>query len=125
MFVHRSGDPPDCLRCLTLRLVPRIPSINRQIMLPFTERLFDTLPALHRTQPLPPTLPHLLKVITLTFLRNSGPALEVIEDPETISPGSDHNVDQAKLFAEKEGTFWVHLTREFFKVVQELGLPVL
>jgi len=94
-------------------------------MLPLTQRLLATFPALHRTQPLSPALPDLLKFATLTLLRNPRPALKMIKHPETISPGSDHDINQAELLAEEEGTFWIHLTRELFEVVEELGLPVL
>lgn len=93
-------------------------------MLPLAQRLFDTLPALHRAQPLSPALPYILEVTSLALLRYPGPTFEVIEDPETVGPRSNHDVNQAEFFSEEEGALWVHLTCEFFEVVEELGLPV-
>ena len=49
----------------------------------------------------------------------------MIEDPEAVGPRSDYDVNQAELFAEEEGAFGVHFTRELFEVVEELGLLLL
>lgn len=93
-------------------------------MLTLTHRLLDTLPALYGFQPLPPTLPHLLKVSALTLFWNARSTLEVIKHPEPLGPGSKHNVNHSEFFAQEERAFRVHLAREFFEVVEKLGLLV-
>ena len=91
-------------------------------MLPLTQSLLDTPPTLHSAQPLPPPLPNLLKIPTLTFPRDPRPAFEVIKHPEPVSPGRKHDIDQGKVLAEEERPFRIHLAGEFLEVVEELGL---
>lgn len=91
-------------------------------MLSLTQCLLDTPPFLHSTQPLPPSLPNLLKVPTLSLLRNARAAFEVVKHPESVSPRSKHNIDQCKVLSKEERTFRIHLAGEFFEMIEKLNL---
>jgi hypothetical protein len=110
---------PSCLRYTTPRTnrfsrftlgsVLRVALINRQVVLALTQRLLHTLPILHLLEPLSPSLPHLVVVTTFALFRQSRSALEVIENPQSIGPWRDGNVDETKLLAHEERALGMHL----------------